>query len=59
MSFKQEVVLNLLQKVSTLPSLVAEGRVKILMQLFQCCYVLHVGYAIKGSCDFMGESLSK
>ena len=31
MSFKQEVVLNLLQKVSTLPSLVAEGRVKILI----------------------------
>ena len=31
MSFKQEVVLNLLQKVSPLPSLVAEGRVKILM----------------------------
>ena len=31
MSFKQEVVLNLLQKVSTLPSLVAEGRVNILI----------------------------
>ena len=61
---KQEVaddlsvcVLNILPKVSSLPSLLVINLVKVEIQIFQTVMWRHVGHLIKGSC--LGASYTK